>query len=122
MSSRAKSDTLESPSRSIAQLVTADVLLKVAPERLINVLRLGDPAVSVDDGLQTPLSVDELAGAKVFTSADYEKYLNACRLALRQLELKPGEHAIIVNGRVRCMRFHSVPMSILVDKPNMHGG
>lgn len=56
--------------------------------------------MSVDDGKQAPLSLDELMGETLFTSAQYEKYVNACRLVVRQLELKPGEHAVIVNGRV----------------------
>ena len=68
-----------------------------------------------------PLSVDELAGAKVFTSEDYEKYLNACRLVLRQLELMPGEHAVIVNGRVSL-----IPIYILLNADilltNVDGG
>ncbi|KAI1789267.1 glycosyltransferase family 24 protein [Ganoderma leucocontextum] len=99
-SPRAKSDQLGSPSRSVAQLVTSDLLSKVTPERLLNVLRLGDPEVLSDDGMQVPYSLDELTGAKVLTSAEYEQYMNACRLVVRQLELKPGEQAVIVNGRV----------------------
>ena len=64
-----------------------------------------------------PLSVDELAGAKVFTSEDYEKYLTACRLVLRQLELMPGEHAVIVNGRVSLVHayIYSAPISLLTN-------
>ena len=79
-SARGKSDALESPSRSIAQLVTSDVLSKVTPERLLEVLGLKDPEVSIGEGKQAPFSLDELAEGKVFTAVEYEKYLDACRL------------------------------------------
>ncbi len=100
-SPHANADKPEGPSRSIAQLVSSDVLSKVTPERLLTALGLRNPVVvPVDGEKQAPFSLDEVVGAKVFTSTEYEKYSNACRLVLRQLELKPGEQAVIVNGRV----------------------
>ncbi|PIL30079.1 hypothetical protein GSI_07656 [Ganoderma sinense ZZ0214-1] len=103
-STRGKSDALESPSRSIAQLIVSDTLSKVAPERLLEALQPKELEESTGEGKQAPfsLSLDELADAegRVLTAVEHEQYLNACRLVLRQLELKPGEHAVIVNGRV----------------------
>ena len=40
----------------------------------------------------------------------YVKYLNACRLIVRKLELKPGEQAVIVNGRVSCSSVERIRM------------
>ncbi|TBU43432.1 glycosyltransferase family 24 protein [Dichomitus squalens] len=96
----AKSDKFASPSRFLAELVTRGLLSKVTPERLLNALGLGDPEVSVDHEKQEPYFFNELTGSKVFSGEEYSKYLNACRLAARQLELQPGEQAVIVNGRV----------------------
>ena len=60
---------------------------------------MGEPAT--DAGEQEPLSFDDLVADKIFTAAEYEKYLTACRLVVRQLGLRPGAQAVVVNGRVR---------------------
>ena len=60
---------------------------------------MGEP--TTDAGEQEPLSFDDLVADRIFTGAEYEKYLTACRLVVRQLGLRPGAQAVVVNGRVR---------------------
>ncbi|OSD04995.1 glycosyltransferase family 24 protein [Trametes coccinea BRFM310] len=88
------------PSHILGRLIAGDALSKITPEQLLNVLGLNEP---LENGTQQPLtqgSVEELLVDLPGSGAAYEKYLNACRLIARQLELKPGEQAIIVNGRL----------------------
>ncbi|KAI0367405.1 glycosyltransferase family 24 protein [Pilatotrama ljubarskyi] len=88
------------PSSILARLIGGDVLSKLTPERLLHILGLND---ATGNESQEPLTADGLDDllADVPERADvYEKYVNAGRLIARQLELKPGEQAVIVNGRV----------------------
>ncbi|KAJ3001154.1 hypothetical protein NUW54_g6613 [Trametes sanguinea] len=88
------------PSHILGRLIAGDALSKVTPEQLLDVLGLSEPLA---DGTQRPLShssIEELLADLPGSGAAYEKYLNACRLIVRQLELKPGEQAIVINGRL----------------------
>ncbi|RPD60390.1 glycosyltransferase family 24 protein [Lentinus tigrinus ALCF2SS1-7] len=95
-----KSDDFASPSRFLAQLVSWDLLSRLTPEQLLSALGLSSAEVSDDNGAQEPFSFDDIIGTKAFTGEDCMKYLTASRLVVRQLELKPGEQALVVNGRV----------------------
>ncbi|KAI0715904.1 glycosyltransferase family 24 protein [Cerioporus squamosus] len=100
VSPASKSDDFASPSRFLAQLVSWDLLSRFTPEQLLNALGFGDVEVSSESSTQERFSLNDIVGTEVFTGEEYEKYLTACRLVARQLELKPGEQALIVNGRV----------------------
>ncbi|KAI0628063.1 glycosyltransferase family 24 protein [Trametes polyzona] len=83
----------------IARLITADALSKYSPERLLALLGLSEPG---EDQAQQPLSgsIDSVLADIPERPDAYETYIAACGLIVRQLELKPGQQAIIVNGRV----------------------
>ncbi|TFK82573.1 glycosyltransferase family 24 protein [Polyporus arcularius HHB13444] len=95
-----KSDDFASPSRFLAQLVSWDLLSRLTPGQLLKTLGFGDVDAFSEGSTQEPFSLDDLVGTEAYTGEEYEKYLTACRLVVRQLELKPGEQALIVNGRV----------------------
>ena len=73
-----------SASRFIARLISQDTLAQVTPEDLLAQLAVHDTQEQLN-----------------FGGADHLGYLTACRRATRQLGLKPGEQAVLVNGRVR---------------------
>ncbi|CDO68442.1 Glycosyltransferase Family 24 protein [Trametes cinnabarina] len=88
------------PSHIVGRLIAGNALSNVSPEQLLNVLGLSDP---LEDNAQAPLSektAEELLSDVAGSGAAYEQYLTACRLIVRKLELKPGEAAVIVNGRL----------------------
>ncbi len=78
-----------------------DLLSRLTPGQLLKTLGFGDVDASSEGSTQEPFSLDDLVGTEAYTGEEYEKYLTACRLVIRQLDLKPGEQALIVNGRVR---------------------
>lgn len=96
--------TSGAPSSILARLIAADALSSLTPNRLLSLLGLNDPT---EDAAQQPLtdSADSILANLPERADAYEKYADACRLVARQLGLKPGEHAIIVNGRVRSSPF-----------------
>ncbi|KAI0353822.1 glycosyltransferase family 24 protein [Trametes cingulata] len=84
----------------LARLIAGDALSKVTPERLLSLLGLNDPTES---GSQEPLTgagLEDILADIPERAEVYERYVNAGRLISRQLELKPGEAAVIINGRV----------------------
>ncbi|KAI0754012.1 glycosyltransferase family 24 protein [Daedaleopsis nitida] len=94
----AKSDKFASPSRFLAELITRGRLSLSTPERLLKELNLADAAFAGSDAQET-LRYDQLTTNEIFTGEEYLKYLTACRLIVRQLELKPGDQGLVVNGR-----------------------
>ena len=72
---------------------------QVAPERLLAELVSRYEAVIPEDPER--LYFDGVTQCKAFSDAEYVNYLTASRRAARELGLKPGESALVVNGRVR---------------------
>lgn len=66
---------------------------------------------ATEDAAQQPLtdSADGVLADLPEVADAYEKYVDACRLVVRSLGLKPGELAVIVNGRVSCVHPTEVP-------------
>lgn len=96
---------LSGPSSILARLITGDALFKISAERLLSILGLNE---AMEDAAQQPLtdSADSVLADLPEGADAYEKYVDACRLVVRSLGLKSGELAVIVNGRVSCMRLH----------------
>ncbi|KAJ6626996.1 glycosyltransferase family 24 protein [Mycena sp. CBHHK59/15] len=86
----------------LSHLLAKNLLSKASPRRLLRALGLDDP-ISPSDGAQIPLSKDDLidgVGISGYSPDDYAKYLKSSRLIARDLQLAPGQQALIVNGRV----------------------
>lgn len=89
----------------ISHLLSAKLLSKVSPARLLHALGL-ELAVAADSP-QVPLSGEgvlrELTGGVALGDMDsdaYAQYVRSSRLVVRELQLAPGEQALILNGRV----------------------
>ncbi|KAI0823499.1 glycosyltransferase family 24 protein [Trametes gibbosa] len=82
----------------LARLITRDALSAYTPERLLSLLGLNEAAIG-DSETQQVLSQDEDSALADLPYGE-KAYLDACSLIVRQLGLKPGEQAVIVNGRV----------------------
>ncbi|KAH9848797.1 glycosyltransferase family 24 protein [Lenzites betulinus] len=92
------SDDSVTSSTILARLIAGDVLSTYTPERLLSLLRLNDAAEG-EHGSQQVFS-QRLEDVLADLPASEKVYLDACSLVVRQLGLKAGEHAVIVNGRV----------------------
>ncbi|KAH9887933.1 glycosyltransferase family 24 protein [Cubamyces lactineus] len=99
-SASSQAASAKAPSSIIGRLIAADAFSRITPDRLLAILSLGH---QTEDVTQTPLSdseIEDILADLPGSEEAYVKYLNACRLIVRKLELKPGEQAVIVNGRV----------------------
>ncbi|KAJ7136717.1 glycosyltransferase family 24 protein [Mycena epipterygia] len=86
----------------LSHLVAKNLLSKASSSRLLRALGLEAP-VSPSDGTQIPLSKDDLTdgvGISGYSAEDYARFVKSSRLVARDLQLAPGEQALIVNGRV----------------------
>jgi UDP-glucose:glycoprotein glucosyltransferase len=86
----------------ISHLLGRNLLSKASPARLLKALGVADSVIQTE-GSQIPLSDDGLTdgvGISGYSSDDYDKYVKSCRLVARNLQIVPGELALIVNGRV----------------------
>ncbi|KAJ6624174.1 hypothetical protein B0H10DRAFT_1943373 [Mycena sp. CBHHK59/15] len=86
----------------LSHLLAKNLHSKASPRRLLRALGLDDP-IPPSDGTQIPLSKDDLmdgVGISGYSPDNYAKYLKSSRLIARDLQLAPGQQALIVNGRV----------------------
>ncbi|KAG5641244.1 hypothetical protein DXG03_005668 [Asterophora parasitica] len=87
----------------ILHLIKSHLLSKTTPDQLLRVLGFEVPTEST----QTVLSQDErvqalTGGVKVaeFDAKRYADYVTASRLLARDIQISPGQQALLVNGRV----------------------
>ncbi|KAF5378749.1 hypothetical protein D9615_006978 [Tricholomella constricta] len=87
----------------ISHLIKSHQLSNAAPEQLLRVLGVEVPS----EETQTVLSQDEMVraligGVKVadFDAKRYAEYVKASRLLVRDIQIAPGQQALLVNGRV----------------------
>ena len=100
----------------IALLIKTQSISKASPEQLLRALGLdSSPSFDVDVAhVQTILTQQEAVkavteGVKVteFGEKEYGEYIMTSRLLARELGMKPGERAVLVNGRVSIGSCHS---------------
>ncbi|KZT07030.1 glycosyltransferase family 24 protein [Laetiporus sulphureus 93-53] len=87
----------------LAQLATQELLHRMSPSRLLSALGFGDVAVQSESPqvvISSEGSLDDILGQTVLAEKDYQDYIRTGRLVARQLNLAPGERALILNGRV----------------------
>lgn len=91
---------------SISHLLSTNTLSKASPSHLLRALGLESP-VAPNDSPQVPMSqeetLSELTGGVAvsdFEPESYAKYVKTSRLVTRELQLTPGQQALVVNGRV----------------------
>ncbi|KAJ7185207.1 UDP-glucose:glycoprotein glucosyltransferase-domain-containing protein [Mycena filopes] len=91
----------------LSHLLARNLLAKASPARLLRGLGLDVPApVSSSDASQIPLlkeADDELTGGvgiAAFSAEEYRQFVHSSRLVVRELQLAPGELAIVANGRL----------------------
>ncbi|OBZ72146.1 UDP-glucose:glycoprotein glucosyltransferase, partial [Grifola frondosa] len=97
---------LSSPAALLAHLISKDILYKVSPSRLMGILGL-NVAVVQNQSPQIIISpegsLDDILGDTFVdgeSSKLFEDYLMSCLLIVKDLQLHPGEQAVVVNGRV----------------------
>ncbi|KAF8145393.1 hypothetical protein K438DRAFT_547782 [Mycena galopus ATCC 62051] len=90
----------------LSHLLAKNLLSKASPARLLRALGL-DPSVTIPlgDGSQIPLKDDvtdltDGVGLSGYGAEDYARFVRSSRLLARELQLKPGELGLVVNGRV----------------------
>lgn len=90
----------------VAHLVATNALSKATPSRLLRALGLDSPAAP-NYGPQTVLSqqdtLNELTGGVAsddFSAEAYAQFTKSSRLVARELQLGPGQQALLINGRV----------------------
>jgi UDP-glucose:glycoprotein glucosyltransferase len=91
----------ESTSGLLSQLVTQQLLEGATPAKAMSILT--GPGSDSDQGKQTifKAAVSDLTkGSDEFTQAELRRYLKASRIFAREAGIKPGESAVIINGRV----------------------
>ncbi|KAI0676218.1 glycosyltransferase family 24 protein [Trametes maxima] len=91
---------LGTTSSLLGRLIVGDALSRATPERLLNILGLDK---SAQDDAQVPLStsdVEEILADLPEDPIALERYANAGRFVARQLDLRSGKQAVIVNGRL----------------------
>ncbi|KAJ7032380.1 UDP-glucose:glycoprotein glucosyltransferase-domain-containing protein [Mycena alexandri] len=90
----------------LSHLLAKNLLSKASPVRLLRALGLDVPVpASPNDVPQIPLlkEDDQLtdgAGIPTFSAEDYSSFVRSSRLVVRELQLAPGEQALVANGRV----------------------
>lgn len=87
----------------LAQLVTHRLLHRVSAEKLLRILALAEVAPPSEEGEQVVVEPEETLEdllEDVPTQAALADYARACLFLVRELDIEPGEHALIVNGRV----------------------
>ncbi|KAH8101097.1 glycosyltransferase family 24 protein, partial [Cristinia sonorae] len=91
-------DGLGPVSTILGQLVANDALSKFSPSRLLGSLKLEDVAASVNEDEQVVLQAqDNLLEGLTQSGAPF---LSASHAVVHDLQLKPGQQALIVNGRI----------------------
>ncbi|KAJ6586424.1 glycosyltransferase family 24 protein [Mycena vulgaris] len=86
----------------LSHLLARNLLSKASSSRLLRALGLEAP-VSPSEGTQIPLSTDDLTegvGIAGYSSDDYATFVRSSRLVARELQLVPGQQAVVINGRV----------------------
>jgi UDP-glucose:glycoprotein glucosyltransferase len=91
----------------ISYLHTEGLFSKATPTRILQALGLFS-SVPFAEGSQTVISeqatINDLTGGvllKDISKEAYTKYLTSTHLLAREIGLRPGEQALVVNGRVR---------------------
>ncbi|KAF8989563.1 UDP-glucose:glycoprotein glucosyltransferase-domain-containing protein, partial [Cyathus striatus] len=98
-------DSVNKPvSKLFGHLISQGLLGKADPKTILRALNLDSPQ---GDGSQAALSEQEaylqLTGGvqpKEFDEGNYDSYVKACRLLLREVKVEAGQVALVVNGRV----------------------
>jgi UDP-glucose:glycoprotein glucosyltransferase len=90
----------------MSYLIQNDLLSQLSPDQLLQALGFASVIVDHDVG-QTVLSQEHtlraITGGVELAEADpevFNDYLRSSRLLVRELRLKSGDQALIVNGRV----------------------
>ncbi|KAJ6562664.1 glycosyltransferase family 24 protein [Mycena capillaripes] len=87
----------------LSHLLSKNLLSKASSARLLRALGVDAP-VSPSDGPQIPLSKDEDltdgVGLSGYSSEDYNRFVHSSRLVARDLQLAPGDQALVINGRI----------------------
>lgn len=105
-SNGADENQLVKVSSVLGSLVTKGLLRRVPASQLLAVLGQGSlPAGGAD---QTVLSADEslkdVFNEELVDQIAYQQFTRASKFIVRKLKLDGGDQAIIMNGRVRCLR------------------
>ncbi|KAJ8514563.1 hypothetical protein ONZ45_g7920 [Pleurotus djamor] len=99
-----ESSSVRSPTSWLfSHLVSKGLLSKAAPSQLLQVLTNEVPI----DAAQEPLSREDVfsqltggVGLSDFDAASYASYVKVGKLISREIQLKPGEQGLLINGRV----------------------
>jgi len=92
----------------LSHLLAKNLLSKATPPRLLRALGLDvpPPVSPPSDGPQIPLSKDDDddltggVGLSGYSAEEYDRFVRSSRLVARELQLAPGQQALVVNGRV----------------------
>ncbi|KAJ7608670.1 UDP-glucose:glycoprotein glucosyltransferase-domain-containing protein [Roridomyces roridus] len=90
----------------LSHLLGRNLLSKASSTRLLRALGLEfEVPVVPSEGSQIPLTKgdDDLTdgvGLAGYSAEDYDKFVKSSRLVARELQLAPGQQALVVNGRV----------------------
>jgi UDP-glucose:glycoprotein glucosyltransferase len=92
-----------STSRLISHLLSTNSLSKASPTLLLQALGLETTSDDAQVRLTREDATSKLTGGVAVSNFEFEsyvKYVKACRLVSRELQLTPGQQGLIVNGRV----------------------
>ncbi|KAJ7513036.1 glycosyltransferase family 24 protein [Mycena galericulata] len=90
----------------LSHLLARNLLSKTSAGRLLRALGLEEQVPAVQsDGHQIPLvkereDLTDGVGLSGYSAEEYDKFVRSSRLVVRQLQLAPGQQALVVNGRV----------------------
>ena len=94
----------ESTNALLSRLVTKELLEEATPAKVTSVLVGGKASgPQTGEGQQTIFKAavsDLIKDSGEFTSAELRRYLKSSRILAREAGIKPGESAVIINGRV----------------------
>jgi UDP-glucose:glycoprotein glucosyltransferase len=92
-------------------LISTNLLSKASPAQILHAFDSDYPVTSGDDHVDVQRVLQELTNGVVpsdFNQSAYAQYVKSSRLVARELQLQPGEQALIVNGRVGRIRLSLV--------------
>jgi hypothetical protein len=108
-------------SRLISHLLSTKTLSKASPSRLLRALGPETPVFPNGDS-QVPISeqesLSELLEGVTVEPESYTQYVKTSRLVLRELQLTPGQQALIIDGRVGAAPLLMIPELHFHASPN----
>jgi UDP-glucose:glycoprotein glucosyltransferase len=85
----------------VSHLLAANLMSKVSPAKLLTAIGFDSPVSQAV--LSAPGDLDELTGGVRLEDMDataYSQYVKSSRLVAREVQVSPGQQALIINGRV----------------------